>query len=206
MKFYYVPNASSLAVHIALEWAGADYEPIKTEFGSQILKDLNPIGTAGVIKFKDGFVLAQVPALLKYLTSLYPDADMGSDPDPRACAEMDRWLSFLVSDVHHAFHLLFNPSRYAIEENNGARDAALMLCYRNFKVLDTHLSSTQFMLGQKKSILDSYLLPMVRWSYVIFPEDKKDFTHLNAHHDMMLKDEAVITAMEQEGIWDSIQR
>lgn len=206
MKFYYVPQATSLAVHIALEWADAEFEPISSEFGSDTLKKLNPIGTAGIIDFGDGFVLPQVPALLKYLSRLFPSLDLGVEDDPRRAALIDYWFSFLVSDVHHAFHLLFNPARYGIEDNASARDAALALCFRNFKVLDDHLSKNHFMLGEDKSVLDAYLLPMVRWSYIQFPKEKHNFHNLNRHHDAMLEDEGVIAAMEQEGIWDTIKR
>lgn len=206
MKLYYVPNASSLASHIALEWVDADYEAIATSFGDDILYKLNPIGTAGILEFEDGFVLSQVPAILKYLSMTYPHARIGGQGDDRAEADIDKWSSFLASDVHHAFHLLFNPARYGIDGNETARQAALQLCFRNFNVLNEHLESQTYMLGDQKSILDAYVLPMIRWSYVQFPPERKNYANLNALHDRLIEDASVISAMQQEGIWNTITR
>lgn len=200
LKLFYVPNACSLAIHIALEWCDTEYESVQTAFGDAVLSELNPIGTVGILDRGDGSEpLTQTPAILRYLSRRFTEANVGDDGSLNGSAEMDRWLSFLVSDVHHAFHLLFNPKRYSIEGNGSARTAALSLCKRNFKVIDDHLSDREFIIGNGKSIVDAYLFPMIRWSYVKFPEADRTFANINAFHSRMLNDPAVKQAMEKEG-------
>lgn len=206
MKHYYVPNASSLATHIALEWVDADYESIRANFFDDILYSVNPIGTAGTLDCGNGLTITQVSAALKYIAATNPNTDIGDQGELQNAVELDRWLSFLGSDVHHAFHLLFNPVRYAIEKNDGAREAALKLCYRNFDVIEKHLDGKDYLMGDRQTILDAYLFPMIRWTYIQFPEDRRNYANVNALHDRMLADPGVIKAMECEDIVDAINR
>ena len=103
--------------------------------------------------------------------------------------------------MHHAFHRIFNPDRYALEGNEPARDAALALCYRNFGILEEHLKGRGFMVDQSKSIVDAYLFPMVRWTFVAFPEDAPDYPNIYAFHDRMREDNSVEKTFREEGTW-----
>lgn len=206
MQLYYKQHASSLAVHIALEWVGAKYEAIRTEFFDDVLYKHNPTGTVGFLKMPDGGIRTQVSAVMKELARKHPEANIDGGTDSETQFQCDRWLFFLTSDVHHAFHLLFLPDRYAIDGNDTARAAALELSYRNFDILDKHLEGRDYMLGDRVSVVDALLFPMIRWSYMQFPEEKRNFANLNALHDRMLEDPGVRSAMEDEEIWDTISR
>lgn len=206
MKHYYVPNASSLATHIALEWVDAEYESIRANFFDDILYSVNPLGTAGTLDCGNGLMITQVSAALKYIAATNPNTSIGDQGKLQNTVELDRWLSFLGSDVHHAFHLLFNPARYAIENNDTAREAALKLCYRNVNVIEKHLDGKDYLMGDRQTILDAYLFPMIRWTYIQFPENRRNYTNINALHDRMLADPGVVKAMEREDIVDAIKR
>jgi glutathione S-transferase len=199
---YYVQNATSMASHIALEWSGTPYDIVATNFGDEILKKLSPIGTAGSLERSNNLPpIQQTPAILRYLARTFPDANLAAGGDKQGEIEIDQWLSFLVSDVHHAFHLIFNPARYAVEDNDAVRDAALALCYRNFGILNAHLKDREFMVGDNKSIVDAYLFPMVRWTFVAFPEDARDYPNVYAFHDRMRADLSVEKVLRDEGTW-----
>jgi glutathione S-transferase len=133
----------------------------------------------------------QTPAILRYLGRAYPDANLAATETSEGRIEIDQWLNFLVSDVHHVFHLIFNP----------ARDAALTLCYRNFDVLEKHLEHREFMVGDCKSIVDAYLFPMVRWTFVAFPEGARNYPTIYAFHDRMRSDASVEKVLRDEGTW-----
>lgn len=187
----------------ALEWAGVEYDTVTASFGDDLLYELNPIGTVGILGRGPGQKpLSQTPATLQYLARSFPETQIGSDGSPDNAAEYDQWLNFLVSDVHHAFHLLFIPDRYSITDKGAARDAALALCYRNFKVLEAHLADRPYMMGDQKSIIDAYVFPMTRWSLMQFPPDAPMFPNLAALHDRMRADPKVEKAMRNEGIWE----
>lgn len=206
MELFLKPHASSLAPHIVLNWLDIDHDIHATEFFDDVLYEHNPTGTVGFLKTDDGNVMTQVGAIMKHLVRSNPGSDLGPSADLEEAYQIDRWLLYLASDVHPPFHLLFLPDRYAIADNGEAREAALKLCYRNFEILDAHLADRKFMLGDKKSIVDALLFPMIRWSYMQFADDKKDYKNLNALHDRMEQDAGVRAAMEKEGIWGTISR
>ncbi|WP_298937654.1 glutathione binding-like protein [uncultured Ruegeria sp.] len=206
MQLFIKPHASSLAPHIVLNWLNLDYDLHTAEFFDDVLYEHNATGTVGFMKMDDGTVLTQVGALMKHLVRSNPSSELGPSTDHQTAYQTDRWLLYLASDVHPPFHLLFLPDRYAIADNEKAREAALALCYRNFEILNAHLEGRAFMLGDKKSIVDALLFPMIRWSYMQFDDDHKDYTNLNAFHDRMEQDLGVRAAMEKEGIWQTISR
>src|SRR3546814_18866566 len=84
MKLYYMPNACSLAPHIALEWAGADYEGVRLDHdqvhGEDYLK-LNPKGAVPTLITDDGRVLTEALAVLLYIADRFPQADPGAAGD-----------------------------------------------------------------------------------------------------------------------------
>lgn len=47
------------------------------------------------------------------------------------------------------------------------------------------------MVDQSKSIVDAYLFPMVRWTFVTFPEDAPDYPNIYAFHDRVREDNSV---------------
>lgn len=206
MELFIKPHASSLAPHIVLNWLNLDYDLHAAEFFDDILYQHNPTGTVGFMKTDDGQIMTQVAAVMKHLVRSNPGGALGPPSDPETAYQIDRWLLYLASDVHPPFHLLFLPDRYGIEGNDGAREAALQRCYRNFEILDAHLAGRDFMLGDRKSIIDALLFPMIRWSYMQFPDDRKSYANLNAVHDRMEQDQGVRRAMEKEGIWKTIAR
>src|SRR5690606_37595648 len=102
MKLYYSPGACSLADHIVLEWIGKPYEAQAVSREQRALPEfrkLNPAGAVPVLEH-DGMVLTQNMAILNYLADLYPEAGLHGDGSPKARAEINRWRSFVNSDVH----------------------------------------------------------------------------------------------------------
>lgn len=206
MRLYLKPHASSLGPHIVLNWLNLEHDIHAAEFFDDVFYKHNPTGTVGFLETDDGRIMTQVGAVMKHLLRLYPNEEFAPATDPEQAYQIDRWLLYLASDVHHNFHLLFLPDRYGITDNEAVRAAALSECYRHFGVLDAHLEGKAFMLGGEKSIVDALLFPMIRWSYMQFPENKRNFANLNALHDRMEQDPGVRKAMKAEGIWNTIAR
>ena len=114
MKLFYMAGASSLAVHVVLEWVGATCDLVRMNRRSikapEYLK-LDPGGTVPLLLDGD-FSLTQSVAILGYVADLHPRARLLGDGTPRARAEVMRWLGFLTSDVTSAFKPIFSPDRY----------------------------------------------------------------------------------------------
>ena len=80
IKLYYSPGSCSLASHIALEEAGADYAVERLNFAanqqqSPEYKAINPKGRVPAM-ITDHGVLTETPAILAFIAQSYPNAKL----------------------------------------------------------------------------------------------------------------------------------
>src|SRR3546814_4179958 len=101
-----VSNACSLAPHIALEWAGADYEGVRLDHdqvhGEDYLK-LNPKGAVPTLITDDGRVLTEALAVLLYIADRFPQADLGAAGDDARSEEHTSELQSLMRISYAVF-------------------------------------------------------------------------------------------------------
>ena len=82
MKLYYFQASCALAPHIALEWAGADYdlaEMKRSETRAPEFLEKNPAGKVPVLELDDGTCVSQVNAVLQYIAETWPGAGLAPD-------------------------------------------------------------------------------------------------------------------------------
>jgi len=77
LKLYYAPGTCALATHIALEEAGAPYEAVRLDFGSQAQRSpeylaVNPKGRVPALVTESG-TLTETPGLLLFVAQRFPD-------------------------------------------------------------------------------------------------------------------------------------
>ena len=106
LKLFYALGSCSLASHIALEEAGADYELVamSTKAGDQRTPQylaINPKGRVPALVTDRG-VLTETPAILAYVAQSYPAAKLAPLDDPFAFAEAQAFNSYLCATVHVA--------------------------------------------------------------------------------------------------------
>jgi glutathione S-transferase len=202
LKLYYSPGACSLAVHIALEWLGEPYDAVRVKIGSPEYLKINPAGTVPTLDTGEGWTLTQAAAILRYLARRFPKADLGGGDDLREQAEVDRWSSFLTGDLHPAFFPVFMAQRYTTAKDEAAlsavRSAGLALVHKRFGLLEAHLAGREFFVGDKRSILDAYAFPMVRWGAATLADGLTDFPNIRAHHERTATDSAVQRVLASE--------
>lgn len=201
---YYSPGACSLAVHISLEWLGVPFTARRVHPQSPELVALSTSGAVPVLQRSDGWVLNQAGAILHYLARRYPDARLGSDGTLEDEAEFDRWSSFLTGDLHPAFFPLFSPERYttssAPDELEHVRRAAQVIVRKRLKLLDMHLENNQFVLPGRRTLLDAYAFPMLRWATSQLPERLTHFKHVEALYRCVEDDPLVQKVLTEEEI------
>lgn len=199
---YYATGACSLAPHIVLEWIGAPYEAVRVQFGSKELLAVNPAGAVPTLREDDGWLLTQAGAILNYLASKHPEAGLAGGDGLRARAEADRWLSFLVSDLHASFWPIFGPARYTTDDSDAARQAVVAaghgLVRKQLRILDAHLNGREWILDGGRSVVDAYAFPMIRWAVKVVPGGIADFPNIQALHDRLAADPAVQRVLERE--------
>ena len=106
IKLYYSPGSCSLASHIALEEAGAEYTAERLNFAanqqqSPEYKAINPKGRVPAMVTDRG-VLTETPAILAFIAQSYPKAKLAPLADAFAFAQMQAFNSYLCSTVHVA--------------------------------------------------------------------------------------------------------
>lgn len=203
MKLYTKPGACSTADHIALQWAGAQFEVelVDRERAQQPgFLALNPTGAVPVLVDGD-FVLTQNAAILGYLHELYPQAGLGGDGSPRQRAEAGRWLAFCNSDLHPAFTPLFAPGLFMRGADNydTVRKLARARVRRQFEIVDRRLAETGNWLAGFRSFADPYLFVTLGWADAL-GVDLSGLDHLQAFRARMAADAGVQAALKAEGL------
>ena len=103
---YYATNTCSLAAHIALEDAGADYELRRIDFtrteqqSPEYLKVNSKARVPAMVTPRG--ILTETPAMLAFIAQSFPDAALAPLNDVFAFAELQSFDSYLCSTLHVA--------------------------------------------------------------------------------------------------------
>ena len=201
---YYAPGACSLSVHLTLEWIGEPYRAIRVNPGDEEYKRLNPAGQVPSLEIDGGELLTQCSAILGYLAHTHPEAGLLGDTSALAQAKLARWSAFFTGDVHPAFFPVFMPKRYTTDESEEAlqrvREAGLALVRKRLDLLDAQLADRDHIVGDSRTYVDAYSVPMVRWASSMLPEKLDGWAAVKRHHEALLNDPAVRTVMADEGL------
>jgi glutathione S-transferase len=160
MILYYAPGGCSLADHIALIEAGLPYKLVKvvrgkrTEDGRDFMT-INPKGYLPALGLDDGPVLTENLAILAYIAhqagTLLPEDGL------------DRWRAFeATSFMSTEFHGNFRPFFHGA--NQAERDKARQLLVKHFATIAEQLGDRPFLVGDRMTIADPYLVVMLMWA------------------------------------------
>lgn len=166
MKLYYTPKTISIAVAIALEESGLDYECQHIDFStgeqqSEAYAQINPKCRVPTLQ-TEGMKLTETGAILEYIATLVP----GLMPsDPIAAAHARSVMYFLASTMHvnHAHKL--RGSRWAdcaeSHKDMAAKVPQTMAACAAY--VDANCITGPFMLGDRFCIADAYLYQVCTW-------------------------------------------
>src|SRR6201995_2266701 len=139
IKLYYATHTCSLASHIALEHAGADYTTVRISFAKEEQRKpeylaINPKGRVPALVTDKG-ILTETPAMLVFIAQSFPQARLAPLDDPFFFAEMQAFNSYLCATLHVAHAHRMRGERWADEPSAIAamqRKApdAVTACYR----------------------------------------------------------------------------
>lgn len=168
MQLYYAPGTISVAVAIALEEAGLDYEAIKISFAdkeqlSPAYAQINPKARVPALAVEGG-ILTETGALLDYIADIAPAAGLRPS-DPVLLARMREVMYYLASTMHvnHAHKL--RGARWA-KERASWKDMQKQVP-QTMAASCAHLSQYglrgPFVLGDSLSLADCYLYVVCTW-------------------------------------------
>lgn len=204
LTFYYAPGSSSMASHVALEEASAEYEAtlVNEEAGeqrSEAYLRINPRGKVPALLLGDGTVLVENIAIQTYIARTRPSANL-LPTDPIGEARALSLMSFFASAVHPAFAQVCRPGRYTDERSAelGIRAKALETFFGYCRDIDNLLARKDWFLGQFSTV-DAYGFVFYCWGKrVDLP--MQELPNYVAHQNRMLVRPAVRRALQQEGI------
>lgn len=169
IKLYYSPGSCALASHIALEEAGAEYETIRVDFGTEEQKNpeflhINPKGRVPALTTEKG-ILTETPAILVFISQSFPDTGLAPLDDPWALGQAQSFNNYLCATVHVAHAHGGRGPRWADDESSfeDMRRKVPQTMSECFSLIENDYLKGPWVLGNEYSICDMYLYTIARW-------------------------------------------
>src|ERR1044071_5652640 len=204
LRLYYARGTCALATHIALEEAGAPYDAVAVDFGSQAPRSpqnlsVNPKGGVPALVTESG-TLTETPALLVFVAQRFPAAELAPLSDPFALAQIQEFNSYLCATMHVAHAHGRRGTRWAddaaaIEAMKRKVPATMTECA---ELVEQKLLKGPWVMGEQYTICDPYLFTIGTW----LEGDGVDTSKLPRvveHRKRMLARPAVQKAVAVEG-------
>jgi glutathione S-transferase len=158
--------SGSLAVQVALEEAGVQYDRIwvsKEPTDVEQLKRVNVTGKVPALKLPDGTVMIESAAMLIYLAQQFP-GKIGPTPQSKGYAPFLQWMVFLTANVYESALRMYYPARYSSRGEADA-EAVQTQAAQDFTAHLKFISQTlsPYLLGAEYSIADAYLYMLATW-------------------------------------------
>jgi glutathione S-transferase len=204
LRLYYTTGTCALATHIALEEAGAPYQAVPVDFGSQAQRSpeylaINPKGRVPALVTESG-TLTETPALLLFVAQRFPAARLAPLAEPFALAQVQEFNLYLCATVHVAHAHGRRGARWA---DDAAAHAAMQrkvpaTMTECFGLIERTMLQGPWVMGERFTICDPYLFTIGSW----LEGDGVDTTGMPrviAHRRRMLERPAVQKAVAAEG-------
>lgn len=196
LTLFYTPGTCSLASHIALEEAGADYEAKRVDFASNEQRApeylaINPKGRVPALVTPRG-VLTETPAILAFIAQSFPQSQLAPLDDPFAFAELQAFNSYICSTLHVAHAHKVRGARWADGEaaHEAMRKKVPQSVGACFELVENTMLRGPWVMGDAYSIADPYLFTVVQWMEGD-GLDPKQFPRVIDHRNRMQKRPAV---------------
>jgi glutathione S-transferase len=203
ITLFYAPHTCSLASHIALEDAAAEYATARINFADDEQRKpaylaVNPKGRVPALVTDRG-TLTETPAMLAFIAQSFPLARLAPLDDPFFFAEVQAFNSFLCATLHVAHAHRMRGNRWA---DDPAAIAAMQrkvpesvsACY---DLIEASMLRGPWVMGESYTICDPYLFTMAQW----LEQDGVDpsrFPKFISHRRRMSERPAVRKAIAQE--------
>ncbi|MBE7419742.1 MAG: glutathione transferase GstA [Ideonella sp.] len=200
MKLYYSPGACSLSPHIVLHELGLPAQPVLASTKTHRLADgtdyytVNPKGYVPLLELDDGQRLTEGPVILQYLIDQRPGSGLLAAPGSMERYRQLEWLSFITSELHKSYSVLFNP---AMPEE--AKAIYRQRLRGRYEYVNQQLEGRSYLMGDAFSAPDAYLFTVTTWAKHV-KVDLEGLAHLQSFMARMAGRPAVQAAMRAEGL------
>lgn len=169
MKFFFGPQSCALASHIALEEAGAHYEPVRLDLRAgdqrkpEYLK-VNPKGRVPALVTDRG-ILTENPAILAYVAQAHPEKKLAPLDDAYAFGKIQAFNAYLCATVHVAHAHKLRGYRWADEQSSfdDMKRKVPETVAACFELIESEMLEGPWVAGADFSIADPYLFTLSSW-------------------------------------------
>jgi glutathione S-transferase len=171
ISLYFAPNTSAFAPLVALEEAGADFQPVFVSLAASeqhlpAYRAINPRGRVPTL-IVDGIPIYEVIAILGWVADRFPDAGL-LPTAPLERAQAFSLMSWIASTVHIALAQVRRPERHTDDpeirralEAPGRAAFAAALAELEARSIAT---ASPFLIGDRFGVVDAYALVVRRWA------------------------------------------
>ena len=207
LTVYHFAGTSSYATNIVLNWTGQSANIVKPCDSFQGLTEkyaaeINPAAAVPCLVLPDGRILTQNLAILNYIAKKACRQDLVGGDDLWDQSEVLKWSSFLSSDVHSSFWVVFFTDRYTTSDDPSviaqSKEAGLKLVQNKFAILENHLKDREWFVTDHKTFVDAHAYVFIRWTLAFFPDILKNFPNLKSFAQRLSDDEGVKDALQYE--------
>ncbi len=202
---YYYPGNASLLPHMALREAGVPFELRLVDRAQDVQNSaeylrLNPNGRIPVLVDGD-LVLFETAAITLHLADQHPDSGLAPAPGTPERAEFYKWMVHLTNTPQAEYRPWFYPGQHVADPAaaDAVKQASGERLGRMFDVIAGQLGDGPWLLGERFSAADLFLLMLVRWGRGM-PRPPRDLPQLASHAQRVLARPAVQAAFAAEGL------
>lgn len=202
---YYFPGNASLLPHMALREIGAPFElrlvdrSQDAQHSAEYLK-LNPNGLIPVLVQGD-LVLFETAAITLHLADQHPNAGLAPPPGTPERAQFYKWVVHLTNTPQAEYRAWFYPWQHVADPAaaDSVKQASGERLGRMFDVIANQLGDGPWLLGERFSAADLFLLMLVRWGREM-PHPPRNVAQLAKHAQRVLARPAVQATFAAEGL------
>lgn len=203
LTLYFARGGISLASHIALEEAGADYTAKRIDFATEEQRSpdylaINPKGRVPALVTSRG-ILTETPSILAYIAQTHPQAGLAPLEDLFAFAELQSFNAYLCSTLHVAHAHGRRATRWAddpaaIADMQRKVPEVMSAC---FELVETEMFRGPWVMGDAYTIADPYLFTVSQWIEVD-SVDPARLPRIMDHRERMMQRPAVAKVIARE--------
>lgn len=200
MKLYYSVGACSLSPHIvaleagiALQLEKVDTKTKRTEGGEDYWQ-INPKGYVPALVLDDGELLTEGPAIVQYLADLKPESKLAPPNGTMQRYRLQEVLGYINSELHKTYSPLFKP-----ETPDAVRQERKEYLRKRYALLDKHLASHPWLVGDHFTAADAYLFTVTNWAKHV-DLDLSEFKAVTDFQQRVARRPSVQATMQVEGL------
>lgn len=209
-RLFYSPGACSLAPHIVLEELGVPYEGVRVVIADGMNQKpeylaVNPRGRVPALAYGPADsprILTEASAIMIFLARSHPEAGL-LPTEAESLARGVEWMSWLGSIVHQTgVRLVLRPDRFIADPaaHDALKARGRETARAAFADIEPRLAGQQWLLGDRFSVVDAYLLVFFRWGNRLGFAMRQDYPNYTAIMDRVRARPAVQRVVADEGI------